>query len=169
MSSWFVQIAFAIAAIHSIGWIHRDIKTNNILLSEDEQCCKVADLGIGRPTHNGLEDDAATEVESVKTSYTENRGTPAYMSPEALAKGGHYSKPVDVFGLGCILLEMIVGRNSFLKAAENGIGVQIASALFEATDVAQRMNSEGNGLGRSLMALDLKMLTEIAEDRPTAA
>jgi len=49
--NWLAQIAVGIAAVHSAGFIHRDLKTANILLDEQLSQCKIADLGVSRPLH----------------------------------------------------------------------------------------------------------------------
>jgi len=133
---WFAQQACGVAAIHEAGLIHRDIKPDNILLDEAKRSCKIADLGVSRTTcaarersPGGLQqagagarremDDSksalssllgasvlSAKAESMLSSYTARPGTSDYMSPEAL-RGGHYSTPMDVFGLGGVLLEML--------------------------------------------------------------
>lgn len=133
---WLAQQACGVAAIHEAGLIHRDIKPANILLDETKRSCKIADLGVSRTTCGAREkspsgqqqagagarreaDDSksqlsslngasilSTKAESMLSSYTVRPGTSDYMSPEAL-RGGHYSTPMDVFGLGGVLLEML--------------------------------------------------------------
>jgi len=124
---WLTHIVVGIAAIHSEGFIHRDVKTANILVNEQSDICKIADLGVSRPLHRRhLDqpdcDDSASRIsmESEKTKvskvsvggmsilsgYTERPGTNAYSSPEALVSGD-YDVSADIFSIGCVLLEML--------------------------------------------------------------
>lgn len=127
---WFAHIAVGVAAIHSAGFIHRDLKTANILLDEHLQQCKIADLGVSRPLHRRQldaehgADDMASQVSaksektklsmatsvgpprSILSGYTMRPGTNAYTSPEAL-ESTNYGSLSDIFSLGCVLLEML--------------------------------------------------------------
>jgi len=129
--SWLAHISLGVAAIHQEGFIHRDLKTANILLDEQRQRCKIADLGVSRPLHrredkqspdNDVAEEAsqvsvrsertklsmATSVEpqSILSGYTVRPGTNAYTSPEAL-RSSAYGTSSDVFSMGCVLLEML--------------------------------------------------------------
>jgi len=116
-----VRIATAVAGAldhaHRHGIIHRDIKPANILIQDGEPV--VADFGIalavgaaggGRLTETGL-----------------SLGTPYYMSPEQ-AMGDHAIGPAtDVYALGCVLHEMLVGEPPYLgKTAQAVLGKIIA-------------------------------------------
>merc|ERR1719265_2363480 len=154
--------------------MHRDIKTNNMLLTEDEKMCKVADLGIGRQMHespeqqDGAFESASTcETASVLTGYTENKGTLAYMSPEALAPGGLYGQPSDIYGLGCVLLELLVGGEKFNEATENGISDHAAKVTLEANDQWHCFDEDRN-IFANLKSLCLQMLRPDSADRLTA-
>jgi len=128
---WLTHIAVGIAAIHSEGFLHRDVKTANILVNEQSDVCKIADLGVSRPLHRRHReqldaDDSASQISmgskntkvskvsmssigpamSILSSYTERPGTNAYSSPEALVSGD-YDVSADVFSIGCVLLEML--------------------------------------------------------------
>ena len=101
-----VRIACAVAAAleyaHRRGVIHRDIKPENLLL-DDAGGVQVSDFGIGRVF------DAST-LEDTLTRSGVLVGTPAYMSPEqALGERGLDGR-TDVYGLGCVLYEMLAGE-----------------------------------------------------------
>ena len=83
------------------GVIHRDIKPSNIMLTADGMP-KITDFGIAQATD--------------KTMEMGIWGTPSYMSPEQL-KDGELTENHDVFSLGCVLYEMLVGEKAF--AGEN--------------------------------------------------
>jgi serine/threonine-protein kinase len=86
--------------------VHRDIKPDNILVAEDGRV-KVSDFGLAR---------MAAPVEAAVTTAGRVLGTPAYMSPEALA-GAAPDPRMDLFSLGVVLHEMLTGRRPAGEAA----------------------------------------------------
>ena len=97
------EVAEALSVAHSYGIIHRDIKPQNIMLSGGHAV--VADFGIAR---------AVSEAGTAKLTETGMAvGTPAYMSPEQAAASEHVDARTDVYSLGCVLYEMLVGEPPF--------------------------------------------------------
>ena len=92
----------ALAHAHSRGVIHRDVKPENILLSGGHAL--VADFGIAKAV------EAAGDTGLTETNW--GMGTPAYMSPEQIA-GGVVDGRSDIYGLGCLLYEMLAGTPPF--------------------------------------------------------
>lgn len=82
-------VARAVAAIHAVGLVHRDLKPGNVLLTASGP--KVIDFGIAR----GVTDDALTRTGMVS-------GSPPYMAPEQLTDG-EFSPGSDVFSIAAIL------------------------------------------------------------------
>ncbi len=91
------QIASGLAAAHSAGVVHRDIKPENLILSGDT--VKIVDFGIARYT-------------SATRTLARGRGTAAYMSPEQ-TRGEQATPAADVWALGVVVYEMLVGRRPF--------------------------------------------------------
>jgi serine/threonine-protein kinase len=92
-----IQICDALIYAHSKGFVHRDIKPHNILLSEDGTA-KVTDFGIAR----------ATDLSSVSAL-----GTPLYMSPEQCRGQESPDTRSDIYSLGATLYEMLTGETPF--------------------------------------------------------
>jgi eukaryotic-like serine/threonine-protein kinase len=95
------QIALGIAAIEEAGIVHRDLKPGNIMFKEDDGLA-LADFGIAKR----LGDDRTD------TTFGRVVGTPAYFSPEQ-AKGDPVDTRSDLYSVGVIFFEMLVGSRPF--------------------------------------------------------
>ncbi len=95
-----IEIARALQAAHDKGIVHRDVKPQNVLIDEDGRA-KVTDFGIART----LEEDGLTADGRVL-------GTTDYVSPEQ-ALGKRVGPPSDLYSLGIVLYEMLVGDVPF--------------------------------------------------------
>jgi eukaryotic-like serine/threonine-protein kinase len=101
-------VAAGLAAAHAQGIVHRDIKPENLYLTADGRV-KILDFGIARLV------EADVDATSVATRATEAGlvlGTVGYMAPEQL-RGLPVDFRADLFGLGCVLYEMLSGRRAF--------------------------------------------------------
>uniref|UniRef100_A0A3B4B959 Cyclin-dependent kinase-like 2 n=1 Tax=Periophthalmus magnuspinnatus TaxID=409849 RepID=A0A3B4B959_9GOBI len=95
------QILRATAFCHQHNVIHRDIKPENILISQGG-VVKLCDFGFAR-----------TVSVSEGGAYTDYVATRWYRPPELLVGDTHYGKPVDVWAVGCLLLEMLTSQPLF--------------------------------------------------------
>jgi tRNA A-37 threonylcarbamoyl transferase component Bud32 len=101
------QIASALHAAHSAGIIHRDLKSDNIFLTDKEDASdhvKVLDFGISR----FLEADASGD-----DSRHLVMGTPEFMAPEQILTPESVDKRADIYALGVVLYEMLTARRPF--------------------------------------------------------
>ncbi len=106
------QVALALDFAHSKGYIHRDVKPDNILFREDGAAV-LTDFGIARPTKTSQQMTQAGKVV----------GTPKYMSPEQ-AKGQELDARADLYALGVLFYEMLLGRVPFEGDDPIAIGIQ---------------------------------------------
>jgi serine/threonine-protein kinase len=112
----FLQVCSALSAAHAQGIIHRDLKPENIYLIEflgNPDFVKLLDFGIAKLTEVAEGDRKLTRTGMLF-------GTPEYMSPEQ-ARGDAVDHRVDIYAMGCILYQLVVGRVPF--EAENFMGI----------------------------------------------
>jgi serine/threonine protein kinase len=93
-----LQVAYALCHLHAHGVIHRDLKPENILITESGEI-KVIDFGIAQ-----LKDDPEERKKLV--------GTPVYMSPEQKKNPNRLTVASDVYALGIIAYELVLGKLS---------------------------------------------------------
>ncbi len=109
--AWTTQIAEGLAAAHDRGIIHRDLKPANIIITRQGRI-KILDFGLAR-VHPLA--DATGETVSMPAGPTNPGmvlGTVGYMAPEQV-RGEPVDARADIFGLGCLLYEMLSGRRAF--------------------------------------------------------
>ncbi len=144
-------ICDALAFAHREGIVHRDVKPANVLVAGDG-LLKVADFGIAK----------AAFANKQLTTTGSILGTVTYLSPEQ-GQGLEPDHRSDIYGLGVVLYELLVGRPPFAAPT------QIATALAHVKEPPPRLRSIKAGIPRSLEAVVMKALEKQPEDRFTSA
>jgi tetratricopeptide (TPR) repeat protein/predicted Ser/Thr protein kinase len=98
------DVADALAYAHREGVVHRDIKPDNVLISDNHAV--VTDFGVAKAV-------SASTGESSLTSLGVALGTPAYMAPEQAAADPNVDHRADIYALGALAYEMLTGRPPF--------------------------------------------------------
>lgn len=102
-----IQLLEALDAVHEIGVVHRDLKPSNVMLVDErgEEAIRLIDFGIARAA-------APTDPREMLTATGAIIGTPTYMAPEQI-DGGALGPATDVYAVGTILYELLVGQPPF--------------------------------------------------------
>src|ERR1700693_1281424 len=108
------QIAEALEAAYEKGIIHRDLKPANVKLTPEGKV-KVLDFGLAKAfagDESGSDPSNSPTLSQAATMQGVILGTAAYMSPEQ-ARGKSVNKATDIWALGCVLFELLCGRQAF--------------------------------------------------------
>ncbi|XP_035695713.1 cAMP-dependent protein kinase type 1-like [Branchiostoma floridae] len=98
------QIGLALEYLHLKDVMHRDVKPENVFISEDHSTFKLGDFGLARVT------EGTRQTKTLIGSYR-------YMAPEVMSSRGHYSKKADVYSYALCLIELIKGEMVFPEIA----------------------------------------------------
>ncbi|MFL5493193.1 MAG: protein kinase domain-containing protein [Gemmatimonadales bacterium] len=143
------EVASALDYAHRHGVIHRDVKPENVLLHEGQAL--VADFGValavsaaggGRLTETGI-----------------SLGTPQYMSPEQASGERQITARTDIYGLGCVLYEMLAGEPPFRGHSAQAV---VAKVL---TEKPQRLAANRELVPPHIEAAVFKALAKLPADR----
>ncbi|KAI9838443.1 MAG: hypothetical protein M1838_004602 [Thelocarpon superellum] len=129
VSSLTRQTLAGLAYLHREGILHRDLKADNILLDVDGTC-KISDFGISKKTDNIYGNDVTNSMQ----------GSVFWMAPEVIqSQGQGYSAKVDVWSLGCVVLEMFAGRRPWSK--EEAVGAIYKLGSLQAPPIPEDVSS----------------------------
>ncbi|XP_019723785.1 serine/threonine-protein kinase Nek8 isoform X1 [Hippocampus comes] len=135
---FFVQILLALYHVHNKLILHRDLKTQNILLDKHQMIVKIGDFGISKI------------LVSKSKAYTVV-GTPCYISPE-LCEGKPYNQKSDIWALGCVLYELASLKRAFEAANLPALVLKIMSGTF--APISDRYSPELRQLVLNMLNLD---------------
>jgi len=102
VKSWFVQIAKTVAKIHELGYVHGDLKLENVLISKDKKTARLCDFGLSRRIDSSEETPA---------------GTDEYISPEVIMSESKSARrfKTDVWALGVMLYSLVYQKMPFVR------------------------------------------------------
>jgi len=108
-----LQICEALEAAHERGIIHRDLKPANVKVTTEGEV-KVLDFGLAKAMESNAANPTLSQSPTLVTGSMAGMiiGTAAYMSPEQ-ARGRAADQRSDIFAFGCVLYEMLTGRQAF--------------------------------------------------------
>lgn len=145
------QLADALTALHTAGVIHRDVKPGNVLIDAADGRAKLTDFGLARSG-----DTTATTLDGLA-------GTPAYLSPEQIARPQSADARADVYALGVTLYEMLTGVPPF-----RGSLLDLLRLVVEQDPVPPRQLNRGVPLDLQTVCL-MCLAKEPAHRYPSAA
>jgi eukaryotic-like serine/threonine-protein kinase len=147
------ELAAGLGHANGKGIIHRDMKPENVLLAAKPDAApddpfpwvaKIADLGLARhavPTGDGL---GVTQQGTVV-------GTPSSMAPEQFEAPETVDHRADIYGLGCILIHLVTGRQPY---ASTSLGLVIQQKFRdEMPELVRSLADDGHGVKRLAMAM----------------
>ncbi|PCH05483.1 Hypothetical protein PENO1_007800 [Penicillium occitanis (nom. inval.)] len=148
------QTLSGLSYLHDQGILHRDLKADNILLDLDGTC-KISDFGISKKTDNIYGNDASNSMQ----------GSVFWMAPEVVqSQGQGYSAKVDIWSLGCVVLEMFAGRRPWSREEAIGAIFKLGS-LSQAPPIPEDVSVN---ISPAALAFMYDCFTIDTFDRPTA-
>jgi eukaryotic-like serine/threonine-protein kinase len=145
-----IPMADALAAAHGSGVVHRDLKPQNVMVSEDGRI-KVLDFGLAQA--DALIDGGGAELTHRLTQEGHVVGTFAYMAPEQ-AEGRRVDIRSDIFSLGVVFYQMLAGEPPF----KGGTAVSTLAAVIK--DDPRRLSDVRHDLPRDLSRLVTRCLAK---------
>lgn len=144
------EMALALDHVHGKGWVHRDVKPENVLAGPDGQV-KLIDFAIAARLTGFLG--------RLLGGSTPPQGSPSYMSPEQI-RGQALDARSDIYSFGCVLFELLTGKPPYGGAASNEILNKHVSAPIPAVD---KLNPNATSAAAKLLR---QLLAKNPSERP---
>ena len=150
------EVLQALAYAHEHGFVHRDIKPDNVLLADG--VAVVTDFGVAKALSNAT-DASAHGLTGVGLAL----GTPAYMAPEQISADPRVDHRADIYAWGCMAYELLTGTTPF--------GHRLPAKLFAAhlTEVPVPIREVRRDVPEQLAALVERSLAKDPNERPQSA
>jgi serine/threonine protein kinase len=154
----FLQVASALDTVHAAGIVHRDLKSDNVFLTEragQKDFVKLLDFGVAKLGGDGAISVHATAAGAIL-------GTPEYMSPEQ-ASGKSVDFRTDLYAFGVMLYEVVTGR---MPLTGSSFGELVVKHLTVAPTPPSRLEGLPHVVPAELEDVILACLAKEPEDRP---
>jgi serine/threonine-protein kinase len=151
------DVARALAYAHEHGVVHRDVKSDNVMLSSD--AAVVTDFGIAKAVSAALTDAGGTDITQTGSAI----GTPAYMAPEQASGDPATDHRADIYAFGCLAYEVFTGNPPFHSLSKHQV---IASHLMTVPPAVSETRPE---VPASVAALIARCLEKDPAARPQTA
>ncbi|MCQ4209779.1 protein kinase domain-containing protein, partial [Streptomyces longispororuber] len=154
---WTADVCRGLVVAHAAGVVHRDIKPANIMVSVegDASRARIVDFGIARYVAYRAADPRLTHTGQLPF------GSVQYMAPERFRDGAGDAR-TDLYAVGCVLYELLVGRPPFMGDA--------AGVMFNHLhDVPLRPSRARSGVGPAVDRLVLDLMAKEPDERPADA
>jgi len=154
------QVASALSYAHKHGVVHRDIKPDNVMLSDE--FALVTDFGVAKALSASSDSGASSSVSGL-TGLGLALGTPAYMAPEQAVADPNVDHRADIYSWGVMAYEMLSGSPPF-----SGMSAQ-ATLAAQAVEIPVPIQNKRPMLPPALSALIMRCLEKRPSDRPQTA
>jgi serine/threonine protein kinase/CHAT domain-containing protein/tetratricopeptide (TPR) repeat protein len=151
-----LRCASALLHAHQNGFIHRDVKPANVMITWDGHV-KLLDLGLVSTCQLAESDTNLTMERQVL-------GTPDYMSPEQATDPSKVTAASDCYSLGCFLFALLAGQPPFASSEHDSMGKKLLAHQFEAP---RRLTDFRSDIPIKLHKLIGGMLSKAPQDRPS--
>lgn len=160
------QLCSGLQAVHEAGVVHRDLKSNNVMLVERHGATRAVlmDLGLARASVQAAANQSAEPTQTMTGAVI---GTPEYMAPEQF-RGASVSPATDVYALGIVLYEMMTGDRPFRAASPLGAAVMRAKPPTSVTSIRPEVPRQWDTVIQRCLAYEPEERFPSATDVATA-
>jgi serine/threonine-protein kinase len=151
------EVASALSYAHKHGVVHRDIKPDNVMMSDE--FALVTDFGVAKALSASTRESESKTITGLGIAL----GTPAYMAPEQAAADPAADHRCDIYAFGVMAYEILTGSLPFVGRSTQAV---LAAHAIETPETIERRRP---GIPRPLAALVMRCLEKRPADRPQSA